>query len=958
MSIVSLNSVFTRSKATQTDFYLGSIIDSKSGFLIPKLISTTEDLDAFYGDFDYKDMFKSFIGNDIPVVLLPIITPLSKYNVCSLRLSNGPIPVCYPKYGKDYEYVSLGSLHVYDFTADDLDDENSITVDNPLNFNPQIVVESASVEVECNIRYHDNKITVYFSEKVSGSITIESLPQIEGNPDYLKVDKVTNGEYKLFLEQGIIPEVVVTDSEGYSIMVTPYLTEVDNGYEVTVPLPNYDPDESYDISVRIIPEYLLVSKSLVSDSTIVNHNLNHYPNFKLTKDMLLSMGQVEFRTQNSAIVTVTNSNGVILRYNIVTDQVTFNWKELYAQETTFNSIIDFTDVTEETLNTPGKFFILELNSGNHLISTEGTLPPWLYTTYYNFRKILSGVTKREKIADLKSYIQVVLGTQKCTDLTDRIWLFLESEIKRLKVPEQDMYEEWQSQVIQDSYANDFWICTNSEAISILKQIFEGLPEVSDIFEIELKSVLTNLNLSNDKLLLEYSVPCQNLNFYNMDNLLITQDFNLSQDKLCELTERDKICEFYSKSKGESGKNIIITIERAALYDYVYDITIKSGSKIEMYTVFTYKNGTDELPDDCIPFHQISNKSELVNARLFDYKLQSGKLIDQLEFEVYKSANELYDPERLRDPSELRLLEGTWTLDRTLIEDYTYEDMKSSIEIYEESDWYPDLFLVNKVDYGEDNEDYMKQVLQLANNIFTQALVKLSYQHLTYNFDRVDSNNRMLYFYDDIYVDKEQYCVFHPYTINIINSDYLKIIDFDLIADSTELKVGNGIIVDALPALITYLSGTNIEVMTVTGTKIEGTLEDNKITSGNTVYTITPISDYLDDNRINYLKYNNLYYYYENLMESVKQPSNFIIQFITSKISRAFYTRKSSFINVNPTKISNLITQVIEKLLSLLPLIKSLNYSYTLEGNKLNINLNTEIVGITNKKFKVNYILNI
>ena len=79
MSIVSLNSIRTNSGSNQDDFYVSMLIDSKSGFLVPKLVRSTEDVDSFYGDFSYSEMVKGFIREGIPVLLLPYITPTSKY---------------------------------------------------------------------------------------------------------------------------------------------------------------------------------------------------------------------------------------------------------------------------------------------------------------------------------------------------------------------------------------------------------------------------------------------------------------------------------------------------------------------------------------------------------------------------------------------------------------------------------------------------------------------------------------------------------------------------------------------------------------------------------------------------------------------------------------------------------------------------------------------------------------
>ena len=61
MSVISLQSIRNSGKTESTDFYVGSVIDSESGFLYPKLVNNISVLDSMFGDFPYKQMYVFFL---------------------------------------------------------------------------------------------------------------------------------------------------------------------------------------------------------------------------------------------------------------------------------------------------------------------------------------------------------------------------------------------------------------------------------------------------------------------------------------------------------------------------------------------------------------------------------------------------------------------------------------------------------------------------------------------------------------------------------------------------------------------------------------------------------------------------------------------------------------------------------------------------------------------------------
>ena len=107
MSTIRLGKINTNTTARDYGSYVATICRSDSGFLRPYLATDTLSVDTFFGSFPFKGMVCKFIEDGIPVLLLPMLTPMSGTNKCTLRLNDASItpdfPYAYPKYGRKYE---------------------------------------------------------------------------------------------------------------------------------------------------------------------------------------------------------------------------------------------------------------------------------------------------------------------------------------------------------------------------------------------------------------------------------------------------------------------------------------------------------------------------------------------------------------------------------------------------------------------------------------------------------------------------------------------------------------------------------------------------------------------------------------------------------------------------------------------------------------------------------------
>lgn len=118
MSTIKLGKININRSSRSYDTYVASICRSESGFTRPFLAVSTLEVETFFGSFPFKDMLCKFIEDGIPVLLLPIITPMSEYNRCTLRLNDisseagGAFPYTYPKFGREGSSLDEGEWDV------------------------------------------------------------------------------------------------------------------------------------------------------------------------------------------------------------------------------------------------------------------------------------------------------------------------------------------------------------------------------------------------------------------------------------------------------------------------------------------------------------------------------------------------------------------------------------------------------------------------------------------------------------------------------------------------------------------------------------------------------------------------------------------------------------------------------------------------------------------------------
>jgi hypothetical protein len=126
----------------------------------------------------------------------------------------------------------------------------------------------------------------------------------------------------------------------------------------------------------------------------------------------------------------------------------------------------------------------------------------------------------------------------------------------------------------------------------------------------------------------------------------------------------------------------------------------------------------------------------------------------------------------------------------------------------------------------------------------------------------------------------------------------------------------------------------------------------------TKYYLFPLIDYLNHYSINYLRYDNLHYYYETLNEVKGQSSIFIVRFLTSKISRQVLRNRNRLIGRTQGEFRDILDSIFENYLNVSDLYNTLEYEFELSGNYLKLQINCSLKYLVNKKYKVNFELNI
>lgn len=911
MSNIKLNSIVVNKgfNIDDPDFYVGAVIPSESGYLEPKLITSTTQLNSIYGDFKFKGMYEMLIENEVPICLLPWMSKESKFNRSSLRLSpNSEIPVCYPRYGKEYKLQSAAKAHYIKFS-----DANKVTLAFESDYLPLVSVsvikskdDTVYTEVMTEVHYklndqgHGGEIIVDFGTakfgtgtyddngneitedrlvKYTGELLYEEIPDLDSgsndNIEFYHDTLYSNGgddeDFIIPMKTKYLPEIVFTEKVS------------DNEYRMVGSMASSDPTGNpgspikvkigkcikgqYRADIRYIRNDLVISstdftKELINNCTI--HPIIKFNHSNNTIFNQISYGTLTYSKDDKETYLTYGFNKddkVEWQYNFIPSDKINNYQPVIDGIESFNTVIDFTNATGvmsydnpyysnksysiQTLNT-GR---LILDTANHVIKIGTKLESTASEAYdtgqiidyfsdwaeydkdNNLHLVYDKVKDKKSIVwDQINYIKdnlqefYVPGAYTLENLLeDYIHRFCELhgegrsggeiEVNRLtRYYQDDILEDFKN----DSYIEEFYLTDREYVEYLIDQLIIKIKDSGAAFDQELlighivnrkytggllKEVV-NYEISEDrfpkKLLVKYNLGSVDQHNSSIKGLTYESKWNYDQDILCKYTEDDKVIDVYSKIKGPVGANITITINKVKDIDDLYTLHITNGILVEDYTVYLVGAKPDLI--DAIYIGDVGLTSKLVDIIVYDYML-NNTYIDSHHYD-FEANNVTWNENNVRLKESMVLTPGTYQLRRNSEEYYTYDDLMDSYEIFKESDWYPDLFLVDEV---PNNIGFFKDLLSLVDwnenpdkSIFSQALVCLKYHQLgsqwrggSLNNKFINKNNRLLYFYDTMIINGIEVPSYYPYILNILGMDPIKIPDAKLIYDPLSWKTGVG-----------------------------------------------------------------------------------------------------------------------------------------------------------------------
>lgn len=624
-------------------------------------------------------------------------------------------------------------------------------------------------------------------------------------------------------------------------------------------------------------------------------------------------------------------------------------------------VIDFAKVPLEAFNTSAYVITRVGGTLNRMViffnpdTGSGVLPP-IQTSYYDqglachvSRGVGDNVDKKVVVSEIKSFVNGLPADRQttCTDIFDIIieavdaYLALnpiDISVGNMKDEYADMdegdegfeetfaeYKKSKWEALESSFRShmagvDYMMCDAMLGVNVCTGIIndmehpvtggvvsEGYPEMDTgtfrtLFVALLGTEKHNAQLPVYALCISYKTPNALMEMNNMDKFRTFMLQSPGLDLICRRTEASKLAEFYAKPKGSKGSDISLTIEKAYRKDYCYDLTIESGDYKETIGVTT----AAEAYDGYYHLSSLGSYSALVDAKLFDYTLQSGERISSLDFEDKCASGETYVP----GGSPRVLPEGTWHLARFAREVFDYDCVCRSLDVLQESEYYPDFLMVNELDYGGDNTKFVGRLADFAVAKSTQVLVRIGEEHVkgggaSKDLDFADKESRVLYFFGCYDFNGDMYTCAFPYAMNFINSSYIRRLDHGILYD------------------------------------VEGRYD----------------KEHLKELGVNYLEYNNYYYNYKTVRETARDPDA-IVRFNTSKLSRLFLNGRYDFVGCPASEIAGRIDEKIKQARAMLPTISSINYGYNVVGDSLSINLYVVIPPLVNKEYVLNITLTI
>lgn len=401
-------------------------------------------------------------------------------------------------------------------------------------------------------------------------------------------------------------------------------------------------------------------------------------------------------------------------------------------------------------------------------------------------------------------------------------------------------------------------------------------------------------------------PEEILDFYELPNLVYTNDFRLSNDILSEGTEKIKQLEFYSKTTGPASRDISVTISRLPQEKYLIEI-----SRYDYQEYFEVK--LDETPDmygNIIPIESVINtRSKLVTCRYFETNITTN--------ETTGISESMVPP----------LPEGTYYLRGAEREYYTDLNYKKSLEVMKDTTIMEDFFMVDNLlnwcsyESGMATEGDMKIIYDYVYTKNCQALIS------TRSFiNNVDPDNIITFNeYDNAYYDEEggMYSNRMIYFYGDLAVDYIPV-----------------------PQYYVFLKGIFTDTYSVDETGVISLMNSND----------QELKDELTRRSINYLSYNNMEYYYDNL-DGKSSISTILMRYCISRVTRIFLNNKWKLLGMSPSKLSSNLANLITYIKSSIYLISDINVSTEVKGQNLRLMITLLVKGLVQNNISLDITLN-
>ena len=436
------------------------------------------------------------------------------------------------------------------------------------------------------------------------------------------------------------------------------------------------------------------------------------------------------------------------------------------------------------------------------------------------------------------------------------------------------------------------------------------------------------------------------------------DYQYLSSLVYSTVKNNEIISFYSKTIGTSDLvdgNISIKIENLNSPD-LYRITVSRFGFSEIFegSIEGSVNnglGLEEL---------VSSQSNLVYCKIstnsgyfrFNKKSESWeKINDILSIEDIKKARIIYDlSSKNHEEGDIavyqkRLPTGSWQLCGAKIENSTPEYYKKSlITLLKSSEiTYPDFLLIPDVTkYGESVDDndgtynVYKTILNLSKEIDCQVLIHNNpieeIKNISGDFEIKgqsqynyieDNENRLIYFYDNIWIYGEERPGYYIYLNNLLlNESY---------SPSTTEILYNPPIKD--PYLKHFTEDVKCEA----------------------------IENYLKRYKTNYLVSNNQIYYYKEFQNGDNFSMSGWMRFCVSKINRELVKNKWVILEEkNEGKIKKTIEGILNNITRSFSMIRDINLSkFNADFNKrtIDMTIDTKISDLFNNQLTIDITLN-